>query len=54
MSNLKCADYGFTCEFEAIGDVDSVIQDFGKHTEEDHGIDYSKEALMQFIVRKKG
>ena len=30
-----------------------VIEEFGKHTDEEHGIDYSKEALMQFILRQK-
>ena len=54
MSNLRCADYGFQCKFETEGNIDSVVEEFGRHTEQEHGIDYSKEALMQFIVRKKG
>lgn len=54
MARLKCSDYGFECDFESNGDIEEVIIEFGKHTEEIHGIDYSKEALMQFILRKKG
>ena len=53
MSNLRCADYGFQCTFEVEGSIDSVIEEFGRHTEEEHGIDYPKEALMQFVIRKK-
>lgn len=53
MSNLRCADYGFQCKIEAEGNIDSVVEEFGRHTEEEHGIDYPKEALMQFVIRKK-
>jgi predicted small metal-binding protein len=49
---LKCNDYGFECDFVAEGEIGHVIDEFGKHTDEEHGIDYSKEALMQFILRK--
>ncbi|QUC64122.1 DUF1059 domain-containing protein [Nitrosopumilus sp. K4] len=52
MIKLRCNDYGFECDFEAEGEVDQVIQDFGKHTEDEHGIEYQREALMQFILRK--
>jgi hypothetical protein len=34
------------------GETEKVIKQFGLHTEEIHGIDYSKEALMQIIMRK--
>jgi predicted small metal-binding protein len=53
MAKLKCADYGFECDFVVEGQIEQVIEEFGKHTEDTHGIDYSKEALMQFILRKK-
>ena len=53
MTNLRCADYGFSCRFEAKGELESVISDFGKHTETMHGIEYSQEALKQFIIRKR-
>ncbi|MFQ5440314.1 MAG: DUF1059 domain-containing protein [Nitrosopumilaceae archaeon] len=52
MAKLTCSSYGYECDFEAEGEIEKVIEEFGKHTEEVHGIDYSKEALMQFILRK--
>ena len=54
MARLRCADYGFDCPFVAEGEVEDVISQFGSHTEQEHGIDYSKESLMQFIMRQKG
>jgi len=53
MPKLLCRDYGFDCEFVAEGeDASKVIEEYGKHSEEEHGIEYSKESLMQFILRK--
>jgi len=55
MAKLRCKNYGFDCDFVAEDiEVSKVIQDFGKHTLEEHGIEYSKEALMQFILRQGG
>ncbi|EIJ65213.1 hypothetical protein BD31_I0529 [Candidatus Nitrosopumilus salaria BD31] len=54
MAKLKCNDYGFECDFVAEGEMESVIEDFRNHTDEEHGIDYSKEAIMQFLLRKQG
>ena len=52
---LSCRDYGFECNFEAHGDDNlQVIEKFAKHTAEEHGIEYSKESLMHFIIRKGG
>ncbi|MDH3618568.1 MAG: DUF1059 domain-containing protein [Nitrosopumilus sp.] len=53
MAKLRCSDYGFECDFVSEGEMEDVIEEFGKHTDEEHGIDYSKEALMQFILRQK-
>jgi predicted small metal-binding protein len=53
MAKLRCSDYGFECDFISEGEMEDVIEEFGKHTDEEHGIDYSKEALMQFILRQK-
>lgn len=53
MARLRCSDYGFECDFASEGEVEKVIEEFGKHMDEEHGIDYSKEALMQFILRQK-
>jgi predicted small metal-binding protein len=52
MAKLVCSDYGFECDFQVEGEMELVIEEFGKHTTEEHGIEYSKEALMQFILRK--
>ncbi len=54
MAKLKCRDYGFECDFVAEGEMEQVIDDFRKHTDDVHGIDYSKEAVMQFLLRKQG
>ncbi len=54
MAKLKCNDYGFECDFVAAGEMEKVIDQFREHTEEEHGIDYSKEAVTQFLLRKQG
>jgi len=54
MTRLQCKDYGFECDFVAEGtDVSEVLKRFGVHTLDKHGIEYSKEALMQFIFRQQ-
>jgi len=53
MAKLVCKEYGFECEFATEGpNIEEVIEKFGNHTLEEHGIEYSKEALMQFIMRQ--
>jgi predicted small metal-binding protein len=53
MPRLRCSDYGFDCDFVAEApEAAKVIADYGKHSEEVHGIEYSKESLMQFILRQ--
>ena len=54
MSKLTCMDYGFDCPYAIEGGVEHVIEEFGKHTTEEHGIEYSIEALTQFILRQQG
>ena len=55
MAKFTCRDYGFECDFVAEGDdMAKVIEEYGKHSCDEHGIEYSKEALMQFILRKQG
>ena len=50
---LQCKDYGFEYNFSVEGnDISTIITDFGKHTAPENGIEYSKESLMQFILRK--
>lgn len=53
MIKLECRDYGFNCNFVSEGNESSkVTEEFGKHTLEEHGIEYRKEVLMQFVLRK--
>ncbi|MCH7966581.1 MAG: DUF1059 domain-containing protein [Thaumarchaeota archaeon] len=54
MAKLTCSDYGYDCDFITEGEIEHVIKKFGQHMEEEHGIDYGKEALMQIILRKCG
>ncbi|WP_299291387.1 DUF1059 domain-containing protein [Nitrosopumilus sp.] len=54
MAELKARDYGFDDDFVVSGEVEEVIEKFRAHMEEEHGIDYSKEAVMQFLLRKQG
>ena len=54
MAKLKCNDYGFECDFVVEGEMEDVIDKFRTHTDDEHGIDYSKEAVMQFLLRKQG
>ncbi len=54
MPRLSCNDYGFECDYVVEDkDIQTVLNKFGKHTLEVHGIEYNKEALMQFIIRQK-
>ena len=53
MAKLCCVDYGFECDFAAESkDASEMIEQFPKHTSDEHGIEYSKEALMQFMQKK--
>ena len=52
MAKLKCSDYGYDCDFVVEGEIEHVIEKFGQHMDEEHGIDYTQEALMQIILRK--
>lgn len=49
---LRCNDYGFERNYEIKGDKESVTMQFQTHVYEEHGIDYTKEAVTQFILRK--
>ena len=51
MVKLSCSHYGYDCDFEADGNADDVISKFGHHTLNEHGIDYSEQTLMQFVLR---
>ena len=49
---IKISDYGFDDELEIIGKADEVIEKFRSHMEEEHGIDYSREAVMQMFTNR--
>ena len=52
ISKLECKTYGFDCSFIATGDIEKVIQEFRKHTLEEHFIDYPEGVVMKLISRK--
>ena len=53
MARLRCNDYGFECEYNVEGEVEQMVEDFKKHMLEEHGIEYSREALLKFISREE-
>ena len=50
---LRCEDYGFECKF-SLNEEKSIeqLQKFRNHFEEEHGIDYTIEAVTQMITNK--
>lgn len=53
MVMLRCSNYGFDYDFASEGNEAYVVTErFGRHICDEHGIEYSKEALMQIILRK--
>tara|TARA_B100001146_G_C16114526_1_gene405181 strand:- start:398 stop:562 length:165 start_codon:yes stop_codon:yes gene_type:complete len=50
MAKLVCADYGHDCNFEAEGETNEVVEKFHIHSEQEHGIDYTKESLTRFML----
>jgi len=52
MVNLRCNDYGYECEYVSEGEIDEVVENYREHMNNEHGIDYSKESIMEFIKRK--
>ncbi|NDB32844.1 MAG: DUF1059 domain-containing protein [Nitrososphaeria archaeon] len=50
---LACHDYGFECNFVAEGELTvSLLKSLRDHFDSEHGIDYSQEALTQFVINK--
>ena len=49
---IKISDYGFEDDLEITGEADEVIEKFRSHMEEQHGIDYSKEAVIQMFTNR--
>lgn len=50
---LRCEDYGFECDFVLEGEKSvGLLEELRKHFEDEHGIDYAKEAIMQMIMNR--
>ncbi len=50
---LVCKDYGFDCNFVAKGeDVNEIMKEFGKHSDEEHGVEYTDNSLKQIVQNK--
>lgn len=50
---LSCVDYGFECNFILEGKKSlTLIKKLREHMENEHGIDYSVDAIIQMIVNK--
>ena len=54
MAKITCMDYGFDCSYVVEGEVEHVIGKYQKHSTDEHGIEYSVEALTQVILRQQG
>ncbi|MGH1522074.1 MAG: DUF1059 domain-containing protein [Nitrosopumilus sp.] len=52
MTQLKCRDYGFECDFITSAKLGSVAVQFSEHSEHVHGIEYPIEVINQIILRK--
>lgn len=52
-TTLACRDYGFECAFRLDGDPSiSLIGQLRDHFEDEHGIDYPQDAVVQMVVNK--
>lgn len=50
-AKIACSDYGFECEFVISGKKDlALIKKLRDHFNDEHGIDYSTEAIIQMLV----
>lgn len=50
---LICGDYGFECEFTVEGEKSlTLIEKLREHFDQEHGIDYTTDAVIQMIVNK--
>lgn len=50
---LRCEDYGFECDFVLEGAKNiGLLEKLREHFAEEHGIDYTTEAITQMIVNR--
>jgi len=52
MTQLKCSDYGFEWDFVIEVESQDLLEQFGKHMTQIHGIEYQKESLMTMLASK--
>ena len=52
MVKMKCADYGFECDFIIKVDSQDSLEQFGMHMAQIHGISYQKESLLTMLASK--
>ena len=52
MTQLKCSDYGFECDFITSAESGDIAVQFSEHSEQVHGIEYPIEVINQIIIRK--
>ena len=45
MVKVICHTYGNDCDFEVQGNIEEVAEKYNYHSEQKHGIEYSKETL---------
>ncbi|MDH3311829.1 MAG: DUF1059 domain-containing protein [Nitrosopumilus sp.] len=52
MVKIKCVDYGFECDYVIEVESQDLLEKFGAHMTQIHGIEYQKESLMTMLVSK--
>ena len=52
MTQLKCSDYGFECNFLIEVESQDLLEQFDKHMTQIHGIEYQKESRMTMLASK--
>ncbi|MCY4491183.1 MAG: DUF1059 domain-containing protein [Thaumarchaeota archaeon] len=50
---LRCDDYGFECDYILEGEKNvGLLEQMRNHFEEEHGIEYSPEAIIQMVMNR--
>lgn len=50
---LRCSEYGFECDFSLEGEKSlELLEKLREHFEEEHGIEYPIDAVIQMIVNR--
>lgn len=53
MSKLICRYFGFDCNFTICDEYDVVVNNFIKHAQFNHGIEYSKRFFSDMLFKNK-